>query len=313
MTEILAAEMEMNGRRKGQGFFKNYQKSAALHIEAAKLFETAKQHIDAARNYYDAARVLLLQKAANIDYHEVVRYLKKAKTIYRDLHLDDCVKIYEELMEIYTEHIPRGAEELAKIELDLGDYYVNVQEYVKGISMMESGRSRNIGETRVSLVTQYVALANLYVKEFQMYKKGSEIYRDCIDLYFAHPTTKNSATRLIFSYGVAVIAYEVSNKDEPTEVTEGMKKVNVGFASEVDIGTLTEKFNDKVFKENGFDMIREGSFLNIVLKAVCEGDADKFHSELRRNVRMINTDEWQDLCLVKIKNYFKADRQPSIL
>lgn len=238
--------------------------------------------------------------------------MKKSKILYRKLLHDDCVKVYEELIEIFTDKIP-NAEELARIELEMGDYFVTIQEYTKGVEYLESGKSRNLGESRVSLVEQYLPLAGVYIKEYGMYQKAAQIYKDCIGLYLSHSTTKYAATKVIFSYGLALIAYAVSNKDEPNEVNAQTKKANQGFAVDVNIDDLNTKLNDPVFKENDIDRLREGTFLASIVRALTESDKELFFRELGRNVTQLNTDQWQELCLLKIRKFFENEAEPSIL
>lgn len=310
--EIQAGEVELAAIQKAQGYFRNYEKSAQLHVEAADLFEKAKNHLDAARNYYEAASVLRLQKPAKISYTEIVKHLKKALRIYRNLLDEKVVKIYEELIEIFTEQVPNNGE-LAKFELEMGDYYITTQEYVKGIRSLESGKSRNVGDDRVSLVEKYLPLAGVYIEQYQMFKKAAGVYRECITLYLSHSTSKYAATKLIFSYGLALIAFEVSNKDEPDEVNEQTKKANKGFAPELNIADLTLKLSDSVFKENDIDRLREGTFLAGIMLALSENDKEAYFRQLGKNVQVLNTDQWQTACLSKIRAYFEQDNQQSIL
>lgn len=308
--KIRAIEIEGRAQRKAQGCFKNYAESSALHIEAAQLFETAKNREEAALNYCAAADVLRLQEPVKIDYHEIAKNLEKAKNIYRKEFKDECIDVYKELIKIYSDQLPRP-NELGKCEMELGDYYISRKNYLEGVRLLESGRNRfaQVDGEKVSFMKDYyIPLGNVYVNVFGMYKKASVIYRECINILGG-----NADNDLLFRYGVSILAYEVSNKDEVDGIPEEMKKYNLGLALDMDIPALSAKMSDAVFTNGVFERIREGVLLNAIVKALSENDSDGFTTQLAGNIRQINTDDAQSNCLIKVKQFFNNDVQPSVL
>jgi alpha-soluble NSF attachment protein len=285
-NEAKAADMMVQAEKKVKGgvfggIFGNAQmrleEGAEMYVRAANLYKLAKNHVEAANAFQLAAECQL--KAEN--KHEAAAAFVNGAKVLQKHDAKASVEKYRQAVELFTDEgrfsiAAKHQKEIAELLEADGDAEAAIEAYQQAADFFEGENSTSNANNCLLKVANMSATLEQYDRAIELYEQVAKASLD-----------NNLLKWGVKDYFFRAVLCHLANGDE------------------IAAKEALEKYTDW---DPTFGSQREAKFLDAIINAVQEYDADAFTDAVVEYDSISKLDAWKTSLLLKIKKGVKQDQ-----
>lgn len=259
------------------GGVQKYEDAAELFTKGANLFKVLKMWNAAGEAFEKTASCNLKSNSA----HEAASAFQDAANCFKKTDSTRAIGLYKEAVSI---HIDLGRfTTAAKLQKEIADLHEGEGDLTSAMSAFQTAADYYSGEESVSSANQCLLKVAGFAAELLDYKRAIDIYEQVAHASLESTLLKWSVKDYLLRAGICTLATGDA-KAAATKV-EQYKGMDASFA-----GT------------------REGIFLDGLLRAFDDLDADAFTDQVREYDEVSRLDQQKTTLLLEVKNKIKASQ-----